>query len=93
MYLIFSDWPFLQKADGSTANWQGKWFPQSPDKAVDDNPLVDYSGGAHHDLSDPKHGIKMGIPSPHCDDGKVNKIFIFINAYKQEMFCFRLILR
>ncbi|KAF2893780.1 hypothetical protein ILUMI_12391 [Ignelater luminosus] len=66
------EWPFLKKTDGPARNWQGKWFPQSPDKAVDDNPLVDYSGGAHHDLSNPKHGINMGIPSPHCDDGKVN---------------------
>jgi len=55
-------WPFESKVKRD--DWKGKWFPQPPNKALDDNPTVD--------LADVKHGIKMGIPNPSCDDGKTN---------------------
>lgn len=50
--------------------WNGRWFPHPESQAVDTNPTVEY--GKKSDLFDSKHGIKMGVASPDCDDAKVN---------------------
>lgn len=48
---------------------QTRWFPVAPGQ-VDNNPTVDYKP-KNADLYDSKHGIKMGVASPECDDAKV----------------------
>lgn len=48
---------------------QSRWFPVPPGQ-VDNNPSVDYKP-KNADLYDSKHGIKMGVASPECDDAKV----------------------
>lgn len=50
-------------------DWHGKWFPGAPDKP-DTNPVVNEN--QMHMLHDANHGIKMGVSSPLCDDGKTN---------------------
>lgn len=64
--------PYVSAED--TDQWPGKWFPQAPGKLLDDNPTIEYRGAdlSKADLFDKKHGIKMGVPSPHCDDAKTN---------------------
>lgn len=49
------------------------WFPAPPGH-VDNNPTVDYKP-KNADLYDSKHGIKMGVASPECDDAKVTNSF------------------
>lgn len=46
-------------------NWGGKWFPYSPGEP-DANPTY-----VQPSLSDPRHGIRMGVRDNTCDDGKV----------------------
>lgn len=46
------------------------WFPAPPGQP-DNNPTVDYKP-KNADLYDDKHGIKMGVASPDCDDAKVS---------------------
>lgn len=50
--------------------WNGRWFPHPIDQPVDTNPTVE-SSTKNSDLYDSKHGIKMGVASPDCDDAKV----------------------
>lgn len=54
--------------------WTGRWFPQPPDKLVDDNPPVDYAPRSK--LHDNKHGIQMGVLSADCDDAKVSELIV-----------------
>lgn len=53
------------------SQWDGRWFPYDPQQGIDTNPSVEY-GLKHPDLYDEKHGIKMGVASPDCDDAKVS---------------------
>lgn len=50
------------------------WFPVAPGR-IDNNPTVDYKPKSA-DLYDSKHGIKMGVASPDCDDAKVTTFII-----------------
>ncbi|KAI4461040.1 tumor protein p53-inducible protein 13 [Holotrichia oblita] len=49
--------------------WTGKWFPGPG--GVDKNEVVPYQY-TKKELHDDMHGIKMGMPSTNCDDGKMN---------------------
>ncbi|KRT84561.1 hypothetical protein AMK59_2137, partial [Oryctes borbonicus] len=60
-------WPF---GIGEEDEWKGKWFP-GREEEIDNNEVVTYQY-TKKELHDDKHGIKMGTPSIHCDDGKVN---------------------
>lgn len=51
------------------SEWNGRWFPHAAGQA-DTNAKAEY-GAAKEDLYDSKHGIKMGVASPDCDDAKV----------------------
>lgn len=61
-------WPFSKKNEED--DWKGKWFPMEPGQ-YDNNPIVNY-GKSKENLYDAKHGVKMGVPSNKCDDGKSN---------------------
>lgn len=50
----------------SVNKWNGKWFPSIPD-GEDRNPIIPFK---RTDLTDHKHGIKMGIKDATCDDAK-----------------------
>lgn len=55
---------------------QTRWFPAPPGHA-DNNPTVDYKPKIA-DLYDSKHGIKMGVASPDCDDAKVSNTIVCV---------------
>ncbi|KAF5307668.1 hypothetical protein FQR65_LT06723 [Abscondita terminalis] len=51
----------------SANDWNGKWFPNSPDDLLDSNPSIEYVPSGKRN-----HIAQMGVVSKDCDDAQTN---------------------